>query len=226
MTSSGSIKNYYSIMGVSRNATSDELKRAFKDKAKKYHPDVSKAPDAHQKFIEIGEAYEVLKDPNSRREYDALLDQTSRRKQYTQTDSSSRKSYQSRDYSDFRDTQQKAKTQAENYASMDIDDLITNVLGFIYKVGKVTLVGQSDRPRITLGHYIKLGLSGIVLTISIALLFTGIGTIPGIIIAKGVTDGLHKDGKFIGFGPLILSTIVAYTVIIMLIIALFNSIFS
>jgi len=65
-------KDYYQIMGVPRNATPDELKRAYRKLARKYHPDVSKAPDAEQKFKEIGEAYEVLKDSEKRAAYDQL----------------------------------------------------------------------------------------------------------------------------------------------------------
>ncbi|RMG35770.1 MAG: J domain-containing protein [Gammaproteobacteria bacterium] len=65
-------KDYYEIMGVSRDATQDEIKRAYRKLARKYHPDVSKEPDAEQRFKEIGEAYEVLKDPEKRAAYDQL----------------------------------------------------------------------------------------------------------------------------------------------------------
>ena len=53
-------KDYYAIMGVDRNATQDEIKRAYRKLARKYHPDVSKEPDAEIRFKELGEAYEVL----------------------------------------------------------------------------------------------------------------------------------------------------------------------
>jgi curved DNA-binding protein len=65
-------KDYYAVMGVDRDATQDEIKRAYRKLARKYHPDVSKEPDAEARFKELGEAYEVLKDPEKRAAYDGL----------------------------------------------------------------------------------------------------------------------------------------------------------
>lgn len=65
-------KDYYGIMGVARDATQDDIKRAYRKLARKYHPDVSKEPDAEAHFKEVGEAYEVLKDPEKRAAYDQL----------------------------------------------------------------------------------------------------------------------------------------------------------
>jgi curved DNA-binding protein len=65
-------KDYYKIMGLAKDATPDEIKRAYRRLARKYHPDVSKEPNAEAKFKELGEAYEVLKDPQKRAAYDQI----------------------------------------------------------------------------------------------------------------------------------------------------------
>lgn len=66
-------KNYYEVLGVARDATADEIKKAFRRLARKYHPDVSKEPDAEKRMKEVNEAYAVLSDPEKRAAYDQLL---------------------------------------------------------------------------------------------------------------------------------------------------------
>lgn len=65
-------KDYYAIMDMARDATPEQIKQAYRKLARKYHPDVSKEPDAEARFKEIGEAYEVLRDPEKRAAYDQL----------------------------------------------------------------------------------------------------------------------------------------------------------
>ena len=65
-------KDYYKILGVERNAKEAEIKTAYRRLARKYHPDVSKEPNAEEKFKEVSEAYDVLKDTEKRQAYDQL----------------------------------------------------------------------------------------------------------------------------------------------------------
>ncbi|TPG71319.1 J domain-containing protein [Brevibacillus laterosporus] len=75
------MKSYYDILGVSKHASEAELKKAYRQLAKKYHPDVNAgSSEAEQRFKEVHEAYTVLKTEESRAAYDAKLDQRTQKK--------------------------------------------------------------------------------------------------------------------------------------------------
>jgi curved DNA-binding protein len=69
---SDSAEDFYSILGVARTATAEEIQRAYRKLARRWHPDVNRAPDASERFKQIAEAYQVLSDPEQRRRYDAF----------------------------------------------------------------------------------------------------------------------------------------------------------
>ena len=65
-------QDYYKTLGIARDATADEIKKSYRKLARKYHPDVSDEANAEEKFKQVKEAYEVLKDPEKRQAYDAM----------------------------------------------------------------------------------------------------------------------------------------------------------
>ena len=65
-------KDYYQVLGVPRDATAEQIKKAFRRLARKYHPDVSREPDAAARMSEVNEAHAVLSDPEKRAAYDAI----------------------------------------------------------------------------------------------------------------------------------------------------------
>lgn len=70
------IPDYYSILELHRNSTTEEIKKHYRKLVFKYHPDVSKAPDSHEKFIEVNEAYQILINAESRSQYNRVYDAT------------------------------------------------------------------------------------------------------------------------------------------------------
>ena len=63
-------KDYYAILGVARNASDEDIKKAYRKLARTYHPDLNKGKAAEEKFKEVTEAYEVIGDPAKRKQYD------------------------------------------------------------------------------------------------------------------------------------------------------------
>jgi curved DNA-binding protein len=97
-------KSLYETLGVSENASADEIKRAYRKLARKYHPDINKDPEAEEKFKEINAAYEVLSDPEKKRQYDQFGDQI----------------FGGQNFHDF------ARGQGAN---VDLDEILRNIFG-------------------------------------------------------------------------------------------------
>ena len=107
------MKNYYQILTVSRNDGSATIKRVFRKRALELHPDISDLPDAHERFIELNEAYEVLRNPVKRKRYNRLLDAELEKNRNLKRDERKRKRRQA----SVQSSATKGKRRGEKYAS-------------------------------------------------------------------------------------------------------------
>jgi curved DNA-binding protein len=107
-------KDYYKTLGVEKNASAEDIKKQYRRLARKYHPDVSKEKDAEEKFKEVKEAYEVLKNPEKRQAYDQMGSQWKSGQQF----------HTPPDW-DFR----QANGQAEHFQSDDFSDFFESLFG-------------------------------------------------------------------------------------------------
>lgn len=108
------MKDYYRILGVPKTATEEQIKKAFRKLARTWHPDVNSSPEAEDKFIEIHEAYECLRDPHSRKVYNISRNRKARPKR-TQTRT---RHYQKKSEAQSR----RAREHAKKYAKMRFEE--------------------------------------------------------------------------------------------------------
>ncbi|QQZ27326.1 DnaJ domain-containing protein [Thiothrix subterranea] len=94
-------KDYYQVLGLTKEATQDDIKRVYRKLARKYHPDISKEVNAEEQFKEVGEAYEVLKDPEKRAAYDQLGEDLKAQRDVRPPPSGTAGTGQSADFDDF-----------------------------------------------------------------------------------------------------------------------------
>ena len=142
--------DYYKILGLQSTATKEEIKKAYRKLALVFHPDRNKSPNAHEKFIEINEAYLILFDDEARekydREYSAYFSHKKERKssdyEYSNETHKAeqdnwRETKQEATFndSDLNDWAKKAKSQGAEYARMAFDDFSKMVLGFVKETG-------------------------------------------------------------------------------------------
>lgn len=130
--------DYYKILGILRNANKFEIKAAFRNLAMKYHPDKNNSVDAHEKFIQITEAYEVLIDDKKREEYNYFFDKFTILKELTV--------YEEPYFShESKNWQKHGKEKASEYSNMNLEFFLRNILneavfhgGYIARIGCLT----------------------------------------------------------------------------------------
>lgn len=114
------MKDYYKLLNLTRSASEQEIKKAYREQAMKWHPDRNKESNAHERFIQISEAFEILSNKDKRTEYDRLFFGTGEIVVSTE----------------FSNWQQQAKSKAEEYASMDFEKFQKRILEELKIVAK------------------------------------------------------------------------------------------
>ena len=133
------MRTYYDILEIEQNASINEIKKAYKKLALKYHPDVNKAINANEKFIEINEAYEFLSDSEKRKIYDALI--------------SSNNQKQKKESDDFENWKRQAREKAEKYSKTEYANFKENI------IDKITEAYETTKKGAQVGCAIYFGLS-------------------------------------------------------------------
>ncbi len=132
--------NYYEALEITIDSTQEDIKRAYKKMALRYHPDRNKDADAHEKFIGITEAYQVLKDNEKRFHYDTLY-----RRYFVYQEPKNEKRFEGEDK--FQSWRKEGEQAARHYSTMSYEDFIIYV----------------DKVKLDINYFSKIGLSYIVM---------------------------------------------------------------
>lgn len=154
------MKNYYDILTVHQSSTDQEIKKAYRSLAKEWHPDVNNGPDAHMRFVEISEAYQILINPQTRQEYDRIIfnNNTNTQSQY-----------------DFSNAQRTAREKGEYYSSISLERVLEEIFKSVVELGKITLIGEEEfNKSVSLNDLLKLGFKGWFAVVLAILTFTGV----------------------------------------------------
>lgn len=208
--------DYYELLGIAMDASTEDIKSAYRKKAKLLHPDVNKNFNAHQDFIDVSEAYEILKNSELRKEYERLYQEYK--------DNTNKEDYE-RSYEGFKSNHRSAYENARHYSDLSIEDVLESIMNFAFEVGKEILIGETDKPKLGLGGFLIMGFWGIIFIGGIVMLFTGIGTIPGIAILYLGGKSFFKGDHFYGVLPMLLSTFLYAVVILVIILVAVMSMF-
>jgi len=129
---------YYDILRVNKNASLEEINKAFRELAKKYHPDLNKDINAQRNFIDIYEAYSILKDPEKRATYDNRIKyqyNTQKKYEYSNREKTQQKTETYDDYEKWRES---ARNEGKDYSEKSFEEFKRNVLNKIIEIAKTT----------------------------------------------------------------------------------------
>lgn len=192
------MKDYYAILGVTRTASLEQIKHAFRELARRAHPDVCSDPGAHERFVLIVEAYEVLSDPVKRAEYDRMWVGRS-------TDYGAERRRQRQD-----DWANQARSRARQYAGMSLDDLFNSLNAF----AQVVWAGDDELDSLSFGDRLAVGLNGWLFVLLLVLTFTVVAAPATVSWGLHVRRSLYRNNRFIGFGRLFTCMLQALLVIV------------
>jgi len=170
-------KNYYEVLGVSDKATLEEIKSAYRKLALKWHPDVCKDPSAHDRFVEISLAYEIIGNPEIRQRCDYLRNHAS-----TRVSDYSNYQYYREQQETFYQDQQQARQRAYEYASKTLEEVLDFIFASAIDIVVTTIVGEVPKNEIPFTYYLSAGFKLFFLLICVLISLTGILAFPGIII--------------------------------------------
>lgn len=205
------MEDHYAILGISPTASQEEVKRAYRDLIKVWHPDICTKPNAHEQSIKIITAHKILSDPNTRRDYDYVRQQhQNARTHRTSTGDSARDGR-------FARAQQEARQQAERSASQSLEDLLREAGRYIWQ-GEYSVRSQSY----SFGSRLITGFKGFLLLLFIILTFTGVAAPATIPLGILVWQSLMRKGQFVGIGKLLSSTLMVTVFLLLLVIFIFH----
>lgn len=135
--------DYYKIFNLSKNCTQDQIKKAYRKAVIFWHPDKNKSPNAHEKFIQINEAYEILSNEEKRMVYDKIYTKIIKNQQSvitTKKDESNFEYVSHKEYIQFEEWVKEAKKKAQKTVFKTFDDTLTNSFDFINKYGFIIVI--------------------------------------------------------------------------------------
>jgi|SRR5690606_7717882 len=137
--------NYYQILSINKNSSQDEIKKAYRQAALFWHPDKNKTSNAHEKFVQISEAYEILSNVEKRQLYDKIYSEYFDKKSDIQVSQvkkeEPKKSYASKaEYAQYEEWVKEAKTKAQNIAFKSLDNVLTDGFHMVDKYAMPVLI--------------------------------------------------------------------------------------
>lgn len=150
-------KDFYKILGLDKNASQDDIKKAYRNLSKKYHPDINKSEEAIQKYKDVQEAYEALSNKEKRKNYDSL-NNSSFDNIFNQTNDYYSSIFGNKDYADILNNYEKIFNNTNNYSNTVREDVNIEYLiplDYVINGGKATITYDNKSYEVIIPKEIK-----------------------------------------------------------------------